>query len=46
MSTNGYKGVDVSGARVRDRPRLGWVDGVKDAMGCRGMTVKASRQRD
>ena len=24
---------------VRDRPRLGWMDGVKVALGNRGMTV-------
>ena len=35
---------DVSGGRVRDRPRLGWMDGVKVAFGSRGMTVEAVRQ--
>ena len=35
---------EVSGGRVRGRPRLGWVDGVKVALGNRGMTVKAARQ--
>ena len=34
----------VSGGRVRGRPRLGWVDGVKVALGNRGMTVEAARQ--
>ena len=34
----------VSGGRVRGRPRLGWMDGVKVALGNRGMTVKAVRQ--
>ena len=35
---------EVSGGRVRGRPRLGWVDGVKVALGNRGMTVEAERQ--
>ena len=35
---------EVSGARVRGRPRLGWMDGVKVALGNRGMTVEAARQ--
>ena len=35
---------DVSGRRVRGRPRLGWIDGVKVALGNRGMTVEAARQ--
>ena len=35
---------EVSGGRVRTRPRLGWMDGVKVALGNRGMTVKAARQ--
>ena len=30
----------VSGGRVRGRPRLGWMDGVKVALGNRGMTVE------
>ena len=30
---------DVSGGRVRGRPRLGWMDGVKVALGSRGMNV-------
>ena len=30
---------EVSGGRVRGRPRLGWMDGVKVALGNRGMTV-------
>ena len=34
----------VSGGRVRGRPRLGWIDGVKVALGNRGMTVEATRQ--
>ena len=33
----------VSGGRVRGRPRLGWMDGVKVALGNRGMTVEAAR---
>ena len=34
---------EVSGERVRGRPRLGWMDGVKVALGNRGMTVEAAR---
>ena len=34
----------VSGIRVREKPRLGWMDGVKVALGNRGMTVEAARQ--
>ena len=33
---------EVSGGRVRERPRLGWMDGVKLALGNRGMTVEAA----
>ena len=35
---------EVSGGRVRGRPRLGFMDGVKVALGNRGMTVEAARQ--
>ena len=35
---------EVSGERVRGRPRLGWMDGVKVALGNRGMTVEAARK--
>ena len=35
---------EVSGGQVRGRPRLGWMDGVKVAMGNRGMTAEASCQ--
>ena len=35
---------EVSGERVRGRPRLGWMDGVKVAKGNRGMRVGAARQ--
>ena len=35
---------EVSGGRVRGRPRLGWMDGVKVTLGNRGMTVEAARQ--
>ena len=35
---------EVSGGRVRGRPRLGWMDGVKVALGNRGITVEAGRQ--
>ena len=36
--------LDVSGGRVRVRPRSGWMDGVKVALGGRGLTVEATRQ--
>ena len=35
---------EASGGRVRGRPRLGWMDGVKVALDNRGMTVEAARQ--
>ena len=35
---------EVTGGRVRGRPRLGWMDGVKEALGNKGMTVEAARQ--
>ena len=35
---------EVSGGRVRGRPRLGWMDGVMVALGNKGMTVEAARQ--
>ena len=35
---------EISGGRVRGRPRLGSMDGVKVALGNRGMTVEAARQ--
>ena len=35
---------EVSGGRVRGRPWLGWMDGVKVALGNRRMTVEAARQ--
>ena len=35
---------DVSGGRVRDRSRLGWMDDVKMALGSNEMTVEAARQ--
>ena len=34
----------VSGGRVRDRLRVGWMDGVKVVLGNRGVTVEAARQ--
>ena len=34
----------VSGGRIRGRPRLGWIDGVKVSLGNRGMTVEAARK--
>ena len=36
---------EVSMGRVRGRPRLGWMDGVKVTLGNRGMTVEAARKR-
>ena len=35
---------EVSRGRVRGRPRLGWMDGVKVALGNRGITMEAARQ--
>ena len=35
---------EVSGGRVRGRPRLCWMDCVKVALGNRGMAVGAERQ--
>ena len=35
---------EVSERRVLGRPRLGWMDGVKVALGNSGMTVVAARQ--
>ena len=35
---------EVSGGRVRGRPWLRWMDGVKVALGKRGVTVDAARQ--
>ena len=35
---------EVSGRRVRVRPRLDWMDYVKVALGNRGMTVEAAQQ--
>ena len=35
---------EVSGRQVRGRPRLGWMDGVKVALGNRGVTVDDLRQ--
>ena len=35
---------EVSGRRVRGRPRLCWMDCVKVALGNRGMMVEAARQ--
>ena len=34
----------VSGGRVRGRPRLGWMDGVKVALGNRGITTPPTYQ--
>ena len=35
---------EVIGGRVRGRPRLDWMDGVKVALGNRGMMVEAVQQ--
>ena len=35
---------EASGGRVRLRRRLGWMDGVKLALGNKGMTVEAARK--
>ena len=35
---------EVNGGRARGRPRLGWMDDVKVALGNRGMIVVAERQ--
>ena len=35
---------EVSGGRVRGRPRLGWMDGVKVALSNRGTRVDSARQ--
>ena len=35
---------EVSGGRLRGRPRFDWMDGVKVALGNIGMTVKAARK--
>ena len=35
---------EISGGRVRGRPRLDWMDGVKVALGNRGIMVEAARQ--
>ena len=34
---------ELSGGRVRGRPRLGWMDGVKVALGNKGMILEADR---
>ena len=35
---------EVSGGRVLGRPRLGWMDGVKVALGRRGIAAEVARQ--
>ena len=35
---------EVSGGRVRGRPRFCWIDGGEVALGNGGMTVEAARQ--
>ncbi len=34
---------DVRGVRPRGRPRMGWLDSVKSALGARGMSVEQGR---
>ena len=36
---------EVNGGRVRGRPRLGWMDGVKGVLGNRGTMVEAASER-
>ena len=35
---------EVSGGRVRGRPRFGWMEGVKVVLSNRGMTMEAARR--
>ena len=35
---------EVSGGRVLGRQRLGWMDGVKEALGSRGMPMENDRK--
>ena len=35
---------ELSGGWVQGRPRLGWMDGVKVALGNRGMTMEAKQK--
>ena len=35
---------EIGRGRVRGRPKIGWMDGVKVALGNRGMMVEAARQ--
>ena len=35
---------ELSGGRVRGRPRFAWMDGVKAALCIRGMAVEAERK--
>ena len=35
---------EVSGGRVRGRPRLGWMDGMNVELDNRGVTVETARQ--
>ena len=36
--------IEVSGVQAQSRPRVGWMEGVKVALGNRGMTVEAARR--
>ena len=35
---------EVTGVRVKGRTRLDWMNGVKVALGSRGMTVKSAKK--
>ena len=35
---------EISGGRIRGRPRIGWMDAAKVALGNRGMPVEPARQ--
>ena len=47
LNNNNNKGVDGGNKwrAVRGRPRLGWMDGVKVALGNRGMTGGSAKDR-
>ena len=36
----------LSGVRVRGRPRLGWIDGVKVALGSRRITSEVAQKNE
>ena len=37
---------EVSGSRPRGRPKFDWMDGVKQALGRRDISVELARERD